>query len=237
MLDCLKSAFFLIGVALALFVWILDPFINAVFLQQGTIYQQLTQLELLEIYLRSIISAIIIIFSFIGSVLLNRSRQVEKGRRRYESIVNASDNFMAIVNPDYIYLAINQRFLNIFKKNRDEIIGHSISEVMGEAHFENLSKPNIDKCLAGEHANYQTWFTYPTGEKQYYDVNYSRFQDENDAVLGVVINVSDITALKQAHESLQESEEKYRTIVETVSEWIWELDIRTGKCSYSNPMI
>ncbi len=43
LLGYLKSAFFLTGVALALFVWFLCPIINAVFLNQGNFYPLLTQ--------------------------------------------------------------------------------------------------------------------------------------------------------------------------------------------------
>ena len=75
LLGCLKSAFFLTGAVIALFVWFIDPFIDAFFLQEGTFYQQLTQPEPLEIYMRSIVSVLIIIFSFFGSVLLTHSRQ------------------------------------------------------------------------------------------------------------------------------------------------------------------
>ena len=73
--DSLKATFFLAGVLIALFVWILDPFIDAVFLHEGTIYQQLFNPNIHEVYMRSSISAIIIIFSFIGSVLVIHYKQ------------------------------------------------------------------------------------------------------------------------------------------------------------------
>ena len=44
----------------------------------------------------------------------------------------------------------------------------------------------------------------------------------------------DITELKRAEEALRESEEKYRSIVETTSEWIWEIDLK-GMHTFSNP--
>ncbi len=72
LLDSLKTTFFLAGVLIALLIWLLDPFIDAVFLHEGTIYQQLLHPNTFEVYMRSVISVIIIIFSFIGSVLLTR---------------------------------------------------------------------------------------------------------------------------------------------------------------------
>jgi len=82
MLNSLKSTFFLIGIALVVLIWILDLFVDVILLQEGTFYQHLTAPSPHDIFERLIISALIIIFSFMGSVLLNRSRQAEKEIRQ-----------------------------------------------------------------------------------------------------------------------------------------------------------
>jgi diguanylate cyclase (GGDEF)-like protein/PAS domain S-box-containing protein len=47
------------------------------------------------------------------------------------------------------------------------------------------------------------------------------------------VNVSD---LKKIQSELRASEEKYRGILETTTEWIWEIDV-TGRHTYSNPAV
>ncbi len=88
---CPKSRFFLVRVALALFIWILNPSINTVFLRQRTIYQRLFQPDTHDIFKRSVISAITIIMSFTGSVLLIRSRLAEEALRESEERCAHSD--------------------------------------------------------------------------------------------------------------------------------------------------
>jgi PAS domain S-box-containing protein len=48
--------------------------------------------------------------------------------------------------------------------------------------------------------------------------------------------IRDLAELKRVETSLRASEEKYRSIVETTSEWIWEMD-REGRITYSNPAV
>lgn len=47
-------------------------------------------------------------------------------------------------------------------------------------------------------------------------------------------NNRDITDRKKIEEVLSKSEDKFRSIAETISDWIWEIDLE-GKYTYSNP--
>lgn len=58
-------------------------------------------------------------------------------------------------------------------------------------------------------------------------------QDGARRVLGIL---QDVTARVRAEEALHLSEEKFRTIVETTKEWIWEIDLQ-GRHTYTNPAI
>jgi diguanylate cyclase (GGDEF)-like protein/PAS domain S-box-containing protein len=86
--DSIISGYFLSGVLAALLVWIVGPFIDAVFLQEGSIFQQLTDPNASELYTRSVISTVILIMSFMGSVLLNRSRQAEERTEKSEKMLS-----------------------------------------------------------------------------------------------------------------------------------------------------
>ena len=47
---------------------------------------------------------------------------------------------------------------------------------------------------------------------------------------------AEIAGRSQVEQALRESEEKFRAIVETTSEWIWAID-RRGLLTYSNPAV
>lgn len=88
--NSLKSVFFLISLLIALFVWFVDPLIDAVLLNEGNLREQLLQPSSSEVYFRSLVSSLIILFGLTGSFLLNRSRQSEKALRiREEDLKNS----------------------------------------------------------------------------------------------------------------------------------------------------
>jgi len=148
LLDSLKSTFFLTGVLIALFVWIIDPFIDAIFLHEGTIYQRLLFQNTIEVYIRSVISVIIILFSFIGSVLLTRYKWANEALRENEArfryiaqhdTLTCLPNRMlfsdrlqqeiAIAKRDKKYFAVMFLDLDRFKPVNDKF-GHGVGDLL-----------------------------------------------------------------------------------------------------------
>src|SRR5258708_33766287 len=64
----------------------------------------------------------------------------------------------------------------------------------------------------------------------------SRLIYQGGKPIGVQGIARDITARKGAEEALKDSEEKFRSIVETTNEWIWAIDLE-GNHTYTNPAV
>ena len=62
------------------------------------------------------------------------------------------------------------------------------------------------------------------------------YRDDEGRPLRMIGVVYDITGRKLTERALSDSEEKFRSIVETTSEWIWAID-RDARITYSNPAI
>jgi len=62
------------------------------------------------------------------------------------------------------------------------------------------------------------------------------YDDKNGRPRGLFGTVIDITERKQAEEALTQSEEKFRALVETTNDFIWEIDV-TGAYTYCSPQM
>jgi len=72
--------------------------------------------------------------------------------------------------------------------------------------------------------------------RRWYELNVSVLMDENESILGRVILVRDINDRKQAESRLQESEARFRQIVENATDLIYRADLG-GRITYANPAV
>ena len=70
--------------------------------------------------------------------------------------------------------------------------------------------------------------------RRWYELHVSSLQDENNLLIGRIITTRDITDRKRAEIQVQESEARFRQIVENASDLIYRFDIN-GYLTYANP--
>jgi len=74
----------------------------------------------------------------------------EEALRRSDSIVNASSDHMSLIDRNYIYQTVNNAYMKAHKKTREDVVGHSVTDLLGHDVFEKTVKGYFDRCLSGE---------------------------------------------------------------------------------------
>jgi PAS domain S-box-containing protein len=119
--------------------------------------------------------------------------------------------------------------------DREKILGRSVLEVLGKDVFEKEVKKNLEACFRGEVVQYEMKYIYPElGERDLF-VQYFPIENPN-GINRVVSVIRDITERKRMDETLRESEQRFRSLVETTSDWVWEVD-QNGFYTYTSPKV
>jgi two-component system NtrC family sensor kinase len=113
------------------------------------------------------------------------------------SIFDAVPGRVAIVGRDHRYHYVNRQFLEFLGKRADEVIGHRLPEILGEATF-LAYLPRVEALFAGEAFRWEGWITYPGRGARYVQQQWMPYRARAGAEVSAMIAMgSDLTELKE----------------------------------------
>ena len=141
----------------------------------------------------------------------------------YEKVVESSDDMIAVVDQEYRYLHANHAYLDQRGLKREELLGLSVPEVLGEEAFESVVKEKLDECFQGKTVRYEMKQQYPKlGER---DTLVSYFPIENSqGVNRAVCVIEDITERKRAEQALNDERHLLQTLMDNLPDVIYFKD-------------
>jgi PAS domain S-box-containing protein len=138
-------------------------------------------------------------------------RRAHESRRLYEQIVETASDLTVFTDRDGRYLAVNQAWLDVMGRTREQVIGRTLRDLLGEnaLEFQQEIRPYFERCInAGESVHYQNDFTIPSRGHRYFDVHLDPFYDDNGDITGVVAAIRDITEAKAYEKQIKELEHR-----------------------------
>jgi PAS domain S-box-containing protein len=143
-------------------------------------------------------------------------RQTEESLRRYEFIANASNEFMTLINRQYVYEAANAAYCAAHGVPREDILGKSVAEVWGRDTFTDVIKGYLDHCFAGNNVHYERWFEFGSRGRRYIAVNYYPYRGESGDVSHAVVVSHDLTERKQDEDAIHASLKEKETLLKEI---------------------
>jgi PAS domain S-box-containing protein len=132
---------------------------------------------------------------------------------------------VAFVDRDLRYQFMNKPMADWFERPRQEILGRTVREMLGEEAFAHR-EPLLAAAMAGERKFFAVDFNHPTRGSLAVQTNYMPWADSSGEVFGLIILVQDVTEQRAAERALRESEVRFRRIANQapVLMWVTRLD-------------
>jgi len=168
---------------------------------------------------------------------MHADKALEQSRERYRlMLMNVKDGIMVnelTPKGPGQFIEVNDTSCRILGMTREEIQNLSLVDLDTDEMKQRA--PGIMADLRkNRHAVFQTLYRAKTGEEKILDISVSISElDGRPTMLSIVRDITGQVATEQA---LRESEEKYRALVETLPDLIWEID-RSGKFRYVSPRV
>jgi PAS domain S-box-containing protein len=177
-----------------------------------------------------------LLFGFVGiavSGLAGAFRQHANRLQEFERAVESLEEMIIVVDRDYRYLIANRAFLNYRGVKREDLIGRRVPEVLNPGVFEATIKDKVDEAFRGKVVQYEMRCSYPNHGERDLVISYFPIAGP-DGIDRVACVLRDVTERKNAEDSLNESEDRYRDLVEHSEDLVCTHDL-SGKLLSANP--
>jgi PAS domain S-box-containing protein len=115
---------------------------------------------------------------------------------------------------------------------REQVIGRTIAEVIGEERFYTVVKEKLDACFKGQVVRYESRAPYPNLGERDIALTYFPIHGPN-GIDRVASTAQDITERNRIESALRESEERFRLVANSAPVMIWMSGINK-LCTYFN---
>jgi len=164
------------------------------------------------------------------------TRALGKSEERFRALVESSNDMIWEMDRLGNYTYVSPRVRDILGHEPQQVVGQSSLSFMTPADS-SKTLPKLRKATANTTIDCEvSTHLHKDGHRVILETSGMAFADNTGQLAGFRGVSRDITERIEAEAALKESEERFRNLVETTSDWIWEVDAE-GHYTYASPQI
>ena len=165
-----------------------------------------------------------------------RTAELRQSEELFRTVFEQAAVGIAQLSQDGAFLQVNTKFCRIVGYRKEEFSDLTFRDITHPDDL-HLDEAHVARVIAGEIDAFEIEKRYvrKDGRPVWIRLYSNVVRDEAGGVKYAVAVVTDISLRKEAEQALQESEEKFRTLVETISDVIFEVDAQ-GTIIYVSPV-
>ena len=199
-----RFRFILLGIFFGVLYWIIDTCVDAYLLNEGTFFEQLLFPESHYIFMRSLMGAIILIFSIVVQFLANKREITERAliesEEMWRSLVESAPNIIMTLDRNGKILFLNHTVPGL---SVDDVVGSNACEYIPPEQIETLMKTIEEVFKTGKSIAYEVSGTGPHGSVAHYSTKIGPIKENGEVVAAIQI-ITDISERKKMENKLQE---------------------------------
>ncbi|MGD1076154.1 MAG: PAS domain-containing protein, partial [Thermodesulfovibrionales bacterium] len=154
-------------------------------------------------------------------------------KQELELIIDTMTDLVAMVDNRHRLLRVNKALAGKFRVSPKELVGKLCNNYICNSGEPFRGCLHAQVMADGQERAAEMYLAHLGG---YYLVTVTPIRDNMGRVTGTVHIARDITKRKRAEEAVRKSEDKFRSLTESSSDWIWEVDAEF-RYTYSSPKV
>ncbi|MDI1299739.1 PAS domain S-box protein [Methylotenera sp.] len=164
------------------------------------------------------------------------AKRIESNERELSLVMNNIPVMASRVDNNLRYVFVSHQYTTIFAKPMQEIVGHTMREVLGEDLFAQ-EESYARRALAGEAVSFEVSSEILGYGEMVGLVHFIPNLDENNHIDGFFISVVDMTERKKIQQDLMERDARWKFAIEGFGDYLWDADEVSGTITYSKAWI
>ncbi|MDY6880575.1 MAG: PAS domain S-box protein [Thermodesulfobacteriota bacterium] len=160
--------------------------------------------------------------------------KLKASERKYSNVVERANDGIVVIQ-DHVFKYVNSSFMALVKYSEDELLEKDFEELIA-THSVVKVKENYTNRMRGKRVPnfYETVLLDRDGHELPVEVNAGIIEHEGRPA--DLVFLRDLSERKVAEESLRKSEERYRSILESIDEGYHEVDLGGSFTFFNEPM-